>query len=190
MDGEGEEKEIADVCKSLDQHPIEDSTSLYRHTMWVGYGHLYGDKNYQNSIIYYEFTHLLEGFLKEEGISAESFHTFNRSKQCLEQIQEKVSGENHEYFFREDFADFIANTLHHQVPRPPDCDLLYRDENGEYMNIDSLAHPDGEDHEHSTTVFRILRGHLDIGKDLPKSCLRAVEEDQDIWDFHEQTCSF
>ena len=194
---------VAGLCSEI----LEDGFSSYTfpgtEIIKLSHSMVYATPAYVRQTLYHEMGHQFEVLL--EGLDQNLRQSFEESKSCLQNRQDKISGRG-EFYLSEDFADLIVATfLEDTSSRPLFCDVFVKAENDFYdletivydqasgayatlrVSAPSLLNPDGED-DHSSNLLRALFNSVDRGMGLPDSCQATLEE-AGHGDFQEWQCS-
>ena len=193
---------VAGLCDEILEESLNSQTLLGTEIIKIGYSMIYTTPAYARQVLYHEMGHQFKELL--EGLNHNLRQSFEESKSCLKDRQDKISGRG-EFYLGEDFADLVVATfLEDTSSRPVFCNFFVQDK-GEFYNPDahvwtmsgayfrtrmsdpSLFNSDVED-DHSSYLLRALFNSVDRGMGLPASCQTALE-DAGHGDFQEWQCS-
>ena len=123
-----------------------------------------------------------------EAASLSTNVSLGRTKACLDRVQEHISGDNHEQYFGEDFADLVAIKMQDGPGRPRMCQYLIQDTSSNIYRTRSIFNEYSWD-DHSSYIFRILKSYIDQGRTLPNYCRYALFDEAKITGL-EDRCPF
>lgn len=118
------------------------------------------------SVFAHEFSHILDTKMQSLNLSPETKAWYQSSKQCVS----KVANNNSESIVAENWADWLTARLQISSENLA-CGLIRSSKNQGRPELSVEAYS-----THPTDFYRLIHGHYASGKELPQSCISALND--------------